>query len=147
MKALALVALMLSTGAVSNKGLPNVDAASFKCLALNLYHEARGEGIEGMKAVAMVVLNRAAAQSKTVCAVVYKRKQFSWTNTKQGRNKPLGDDNIRTVLTVAYAALAGGIDDTTGGANHYHACAVPPKWTKGMVFTNAIGNHRFYKQL
>jgi spore germination cell wall hydrolase CwlJ-like protein len=146
-KSTALIAGLLFAGAVADEGLPYVNAAAFKCLALNLYHEARGEGIEGMRAVASVVLTRASKQDKPVCDVVYKRKQFSWANTKQGRAKPLGNDNIDNVLTVAYQALAGNVVDVTGGADHYHTCAVAPKWTKHMTHTYTVGNHRFYKQL
>ena len=61
------------------------------CLAKNVYHEARGEPIDGQYAVAEVTMNRVASKHypNTVCDVVYQtnfdviRKRnvsaFSWT--------------------------------------------------------------------
>ena len=37
---------------------PNIPDRSSECLALNMYHEARGQGIAGELAVTAVVLNR-----------------------------------------------------------------------------------------
>jgi N-acetylmuramoyl-L-alanine amidase len=50
------------------------------CLALNVYHEARGETVEGQVAVAMVTMNRAGWDTRNVCPTVYKPRQFSWTH-------------------------------------------------------------------
>src|ERR1700704_6067388 len=49
------------------------DAAESECLAEVLYYEARGEGIEGEKAVAEVVLQRTRNRDypETVCGVVH----------------------------------------------------------------------------
>ncbi|HIE75488.1 MAG TPA: cell wall hydrolase, partial [Gammaproteobacteria bacterium] len=51
------------------------------CLALNIYHEARGESHDGQVAVAAVTLNRmqSASYPDTVCGVVWQPHQFSWT--------------------------------------------------------------------
>ncbi len=81
-------ALLLSTASCEHEPTPSPAVVSeWQCMLKNIYHEARGEGVEGMKAVALVTLNRAKQQNKTVCEVVYQRKQFSWTNTAKGRNK------------------------------------------------------------
>ena len=50
------------------------------CLALNLYHEARGEPEIGQWAVAQVTMNRAENDPAKVCDTVFKPRQFSWTN-------------------------------------------------------------------
>lgn len=44
-----------------------------RCLALTLYWEAKGEGADGMRAVAAVVLNRVAHAQfpNDICGVVY----------------------------------------------------------------------------
>ena len=57
-------------------------SAAVICLALNIYHEARGEPIEGQRAVASVTLNRTLDPRwpSTVCGVVYDPQQFSWTS-------------------------------------------------------------------
>jgi len=51
------------------------------CLAMNIYHEGRGEEMRGQAAIAAVTMNRvrSARYPDTVCAVVWQRKQFSWT--------------------------------------------------------------------
>ena len=57
------------------------------CLALNIYHEARGEGMMGKYAVAHVVMNRVEHERfpDTVCDVITQRRnnrlhqcQLSW---------------------------------------------------------------------
>ena len=61
--------------------------AAITCLALNVYHEARNEPMNGMYAVASVVINRVQDDRwpNNVCAVVkdgYRKDsvkcQFSW---------------------------------------------------------------------
>jgi spore germination cell wall hydrolase CwlJ-like protein len=110
----------------------------------NIYHEARGEGVEGMQAVALVTLNRAKQQDKTVCEVVYQRKQFSWTNTAKGRNKPL-TGNIDVAYNVASAAMSDKLNDITSGATHYHTKRVKPVWRRALDEVVVINNHIFYK--
>jgi spore germination cell wall hydrolase CwlJ-like protein len=110
----------------------------------NIYHEARGEGVEGMQAVALVTLNRAKQQGKTVCEVVYQRKQFSWANTAKGRNKPL-TGNIDVAYNVASAAMSDKLIDITFGATHYHTKQVKPVWRKALDKVVVINNHIFYK--
>ena len=49
-----------------------VDAQAKECMALNLYWEARSEGVEGMTAVGWVVLNRMkdSRYPESVCGVI-----------------------------------------------------------------------------
>jgi len=56
--------------------------AEVHCLALNIYHEARGETFEGKLAVAAVTLNRVRHKRfpDGVCEVVWQPRQFSWTH-------------------------------------------------------------------
>ena len=62
-----------------------VDPAEQQCLAEAMYHEARGEGKEGMYAVAAVIVNRVEDKRfpNSVCDVIYEGGetppcQFSW---------------------------------------------------------------------
>src|SRR5512144_591652 len=62
-----------------------VDAEQLRCLALNVYWEARSESAKDQQAVAHVTLNRVAspAYPKTICGVVHQRSkigacQFGW---------------------------------------------------------------------
>ena len=111
----------------------------------NIYHEARGEGVVGMQAVAAVTLNRAAQTGKSICDTVYAPKQFSWTNTAKTRNKPITGD-INTAHIVASQAIAGVLEDVTGGATHYHTKKVKPIWRKSLDKIAVINNHIFYRK-
>ena len=143
MKFLSTIALALFMTPMAQPSLPSLDEASFRCLMATLYHEARGEGVQGIEAVASVVMNRARQANKSVCSVVYERKQFSWVFvTKDKRMK----GNIMDVLVVTNKALNGYLVDITGGATHYHATYVKPRWAKRMLRTVKINNHIFYKE-
>jgi spore germination cell wall hydrolase CwlJ-like protein len=143
MKFLSTITLALFMAPMAQPSLPSLDEASFRCLMATLYHEARGEGVQGIEAVASVVMNRARQANKSVCSVVYERKQFSWVFvTKDKRMK----GNIMDVLVVTNKALNGYLVDITGGATHYHATYVRPQWAKRMLRTVKINNHIFYKE-
>ena len=68
-----------------------LDQKSQKCLAENLYWEARGTSPDEMIRVANVVQNRIASNKypKTICAVVHQHKQFSWTLKKSNNPKKI----------------------------------------------------------
>lgn len=117
--------------------------ADMRCMIDNLYHEARGEGVKGLQAVASVVMNRADRQQLSICNVVYSRKQFSWTMAK--RVKAVEGD-IGDILNVAQAATSHTLVDATGGATHYHTKQVKPYWAKTLKKTETIGQHIFYKK-
>lgn len=140
------VALLLSTAECSHGTSPSVvEIQQFECMLKNIYHEARGDSVEGMQAVALVTLNRASSKDKTVCEVVYERKQFSWTILQTVRNKKL-TDNYDAVHRVTSDAMAGRLSDITGGATHYHTTRVKPYWAKTLGKIGNIGQHIFYRK-
>ncbi|MEM7225469.1 MAG: cell wall hydrolase [Pseudomonadota bacterium] len=122
------------------------------CLALNIYHEARGEPDRGKLAVGHVVLNRVRDKRfpNEICAVIkdggelpHNRCQFSWWC--DGRSdKPA--DQIAWADSQAMAAkiLSGAAKDPTGGALWYHADHVAPQWRERLVAGPQIGRHQFY---
>ncbi len=122
------------------------------CLALNIYHEARGEPAEGQLAVAHVVLNRATDQRfpDHVCDVVkdggeeiLHRCQFSWWC--DGRSdRPADTGAWQTSRQMALAALTGSTPDPTYGALWYHADYVQPYWAAQKTLVTSIGRHIFY---
>lgn len=139
-------AVLLSTAQCSHDPAPSVaEIQQFQCMLSNIYHEARGEGVDGMQAVALVTLNRAAQNDTTICDVVYKRKQFSWTNTVKHVRQKL-TDNYDTVHHVASDAVAGRIVDITSGATHYHTTRVKPYWAKTLDKIGQVGRHIFYRK-
>lgn len=117
-------------------------SAAIMCLALNVYHEARGEPIAGQRAVAHVTLNRARERRMPVCDVVFEPAQFSWTI----EDPRVTDEKAwARALAVARRAVARGrVADPTGGANHYHADYVNPGWARTMERTATLGRHIFY---
>ena len=123
----------------------------FQCLASVLYHEARGESLEGQIAVAEVVLNRVddVQFPGTVCGVVHQGNnrgcQFSWTC--DGRSDVVRDSQAYAqVAKVARAMLDGAPRDLTEGATYFHTPAVRPSWSRRFVQTTRIGAHIFYRK-
>ena len=113
-------------------------------LALNVYFEARGEGISGKAAVAHVTLNRLKDDRwpKTLSEVILQPGQFSWT-----RKPPKIEDReaLKASIMVAMRALEGSLRDRTGGALYFHAARLgDPAWTQGLTRIAQIGSHTFY---
>ena len=141
-----LGALLLSTASCEHLPPPSPAVASeWQCMLKNIYHEARGEGVVGMQAVAAVTLNRAAQTNTSVCDTVYAPKQFSWANTAKGRDKPITGDTAMVYAVVAQA-MSGTMQDITGGATHYHTKKVKPIWRKSLDKVGTINNHIFYRK-
>ena len=156
---LSLVALMgvSSVNAKENSITANDDQLA--CLALNIYHESRGESIMGQIAVGFVTLNRVASKlyPDTICNVVKQaitrngkpilnRCQFSWWC--DGRDdKPHNKEAWTLSQSIANSVLgAYNRDelDITQGSLWYHADYVNPKWAKNLVQTVRFNDHIFY---
>lgn len=119
-------------------------ADSLACLAEALYFEARGEGRNGQRAVAEVILNRvdSGAFPNSVCGVIYQRGQFSY---KKGRRMSNAAAAARA-RQIAADALAGAPRTLTDGATYFHTTAVRPSWSRRFTQTTRIGSHIFYRQ-
>lgn len=136
----------------ANKHRETVD---LQCLALNIYHEARGEPLEGKIAVAKVTLNRVASPyyPDSICAVVfsnawsskYKRRvaAFSWTNDNL-TNIPSETEAWRESLSIARSVYEGTVTSEVGNALHYHAADIQPNWARTKKRVAHIGRHIFY---
>jgi spore germination cell wall hydrolase CwlJ-like protein len=143
----SIVISMCCVSMISKEALakPNV-TPQIKCMMDNIYHEARGEGVTGMMAVASVVLNRSKQTGKDICKVVYERLQFSWTSNPALRAAPIDADKLNQAFRVSKLAMSGKLKDVTHGATHFHARKVKPSWSKDMVVTARIKNHIFYRK-
>ena len=122
--------------------------AALTCLALNVYHEARGEDPLGQLAVAQVTMNRVASERypDDVCTVVYQRNQFSWT-TQRGDHKPEdleAWDVAKKAAALAFADAAR-VPGITPETLHYHADWVRPFWADDRKIVAHIDNHIFYE--
>src|SRR6266567_9289582 len=131
-------------------------AAQAECLAEVMYYEARGEGIQGEKAVAEVVLQRTRDRDypSTVCGVTYdgvqpdrRDCQFSFACDGTLR-RPKDRYAWQRVRLLAEKILTGMVRLTgqTGHAVAYHSVDVTPLWAQTMLKTAQIGNHVFYKR-
>ncbi len=131
-------------------------AAQAECLAEVMYYEARGEGIEGEKAVAEVVLQRTRERDypSTVCGVTYdgvqpdrRDCQFSFACDDTLR-RPKDRYAWQRVRLLAEKILTGVVrlSGQTGQAVAYHNVDVTPGWAQTMLKTAQIGNHVFYRR-
>ncbi|WP_343550722.1 cell wall hydrolase [Pantoea sp.] len=116
------------------------------CLAMNIYHEARGEPVKGQIAVGTVTMNRANWDVKEICPVVYAPKQFSWTSLKKNPHSypPKGDKSWQRARQLAKKIVEGELQDVTKGATYFHTHSVKPVWRHTFQRTVVIGNHVFY---
>ena len=142
------------------------DNEHVKCLALNMYHEARDQGTAGKLAVSAVVINRVSASRfpNTICEVIKQgptrkswrdpsvsypiknRCQFSWYC--DGISDEVKDEKTyQKILDFARLIMHNDIQfvDITDGATHYHADYVKPDWADTKTRTTEIGDHIFYR--
>lgn len=115
-----------------------------ECLAKNIYHEARGEGLAGKVAVAQVTVNRVKSGrfQNTICAVVYAPSQFSWTldRRKRVRDKQAWQASV----SIARAVLTQAVRLPEFNALYFHTPQVNPRWNRHKIQVARIGNHIFY---
>ena len=132
---------------------PDHLAREQRCLAEAVYFEARSEPAEGQAAVAQVVLNRVKSglYPSTVCGVVYQNRHrhlaCQFTFACEGKPLRVSDsDSWERARRVAREVLEGKtyVADV-GGATHYHADYVRPRWSRRLKKMDVIGRHIFYK--
>ena len=153
----------------------DVHSASAQCLALNVYHEARGQGTAGLFGVTAVVLNRVndSRFPNTICGVIYQgptreswktrihknlptedriyypikhKCQFSWYCDGKD-DTPYNTEKYQEILDLIEAILYNEhpFIDITDGALFYHADYVSPSWAKTKQRTTEINDHIFYR--
>jgi spore germination cell wall hydrolase CwlJ-like protein len=119
------------------------------CLALNAYHEARGESFDGQVAVGQVALRRAGLDYRHVCGEIYRPGQFSWTSDRPRGSHLPSDPAWSWAVAAGDAALrwatTGEGADHSQGATFYHARSVTPYWTRGLERVAVIDQHLFYR--
>ena len=134
------------------------------CLALNIYHEARGQSIAGQIAVGQVTLNRVKDNRfpNTICEVVMQgphraswkgtgemipvrhRCQFSWYC--DGKSDKIKQRKAyKQIVSLSQILIDQDMIDITSGATHYHAYYVSPAWARSKKRTTKIEDHIFYK--
>lgn len=125
---------------------------STEIAARTVWMEARGEGDDGMRAVAHVIVNRLYTEKwgvklSLVCLAPF---QFSCWGTSDPNRKAmaaLDDDDqvLQKCRDFIDVALEGSEPDPTNGATHYYATSItPPAWVHGATFQVQIGRQVFY---
>ena len=116
-----------------------------RCLAMNIYFEARGESRRGQLAVAAVTLNRKRSPQypDSICAVVWQSRQFSWTNQSVW-HRPRNDRAWRFAMKLANKVYHNKVKLPVVSATHFHARYVAPEWSTQMKRVARIGKHLFY---
>ena len=119
------------------------------CIAVAVYHEARGESLEGQLAVARVIMNRAASGKYPTswCGTVKQPWQFSFVNPKTG-DYPLIDEasaSWKKALGITRLAINNAVQTLPTDVLWYHADYVAPGWGKRLTKVEKIGTHIFYR--
>jgi hypothetical protein len=119
------------------------------CIAVAIYHEARGEPLDGQLAVAEVIMNRAASgrYPASWCAVVKQPWQFSFVHPRSGRIPAVNTSSpawsyAQALTRIAVNSLA---DALPSDVLWYHADYVAPSWGRRLAKVDKIGAHIFYR--
>ena len=119
------------------------------CIAVAVYHEARGESLEGQLAVAKVIMNRAASGKYPAswCATVKQPWQFSFVNPRSGQYPAVDEASAswRKALGVTRLATANAVPVLSTDVLWYHADYVAPSWGRRLTRASKIGTHIFYR--
>ena len=153
----AFIIIFSAISILYKAAMEKIESREIHCLALNIYHEARGEPLSGRYAVAEVTMNRVKSPlyPNDVCRVVYqrvwdtKRKKligaFSWTaeRAKPNINRTSWLDSVAIAKQIYYGETKtpAHLKD----ALYYHADYVKPNWASDKVKLTKIGRHIFYK--
>jgi hypothetical protein len=124
---------------------PLTDQAN--CIAVAVYHEARGETLEGQLAVAKVIMNRAASGKYPTswCGVVKQPWQFSFVRNGRFPSVDEGSAAWRKALGVTRLAVANAVQSVPSDCLWYHADYVAPSWGRRLTRVEKIGAHIFYR--
>ena len=139
-----LATITLGTASINAPLLQSAKKTDIDCLARNVYHEARGEPIEGQIAVAQVTVNRVESGEfqSSICRAVYANRQFSWTNTKPKKIKDI--KAWEASVAIATAVLTKSVHLPDFKALYFHTKQVKPYWNRDKRVLAVIGNHIFY---
>ena len=133
---------------------------NIRCLAKNIYFEARSESMAGWLGVADVTLNRVSSKRfpNSICEVVFQgpkyansslpvrhKCQFSWYC--DGKSDDIVDIDMYSEISYFVRTITKDTSrfDITEGATHYHHHAINPFWAKSMTKTVRIDSHIFYR--
>jgi len=131
---------------------PTAYNRALDCLTAAIYYEAAGQGDQGERAIAQVVLNRVRhpAFPARVCDVVYQGAdratgcQFTFTCDGSLLRKP-NATGWAHARTIAKSFLDGAVEPSVGMATHYHADWVVPRWAPHLDKIARVNSQIFYR--
>lgn len=117
------------------------------CVAVAVYHEARGETVDGQLAVARVIMNRAASGQypSSWCGVVKQPWQFSFVHNGRLPSVDVNSQAWRNALGVTRLAINNAVPSLSTDVLWYHANYVAPSWGRRLTRVSQIGAHIFYR--
>ena len=123
------------------------------CIAMAIYHEARGEPLAGRFAVAEVVMNRMAdpRYPDDACSVVYDggegrhQCEFSFYCDGKSDQPDLSSIAWHSAQRVAQAVYEHRVDPIVGAATHYHTIYTRPDWASSGYVVATVNDHVFYR--
>lgn len=128
-----------------------------------MFHEARGESPEGIRAVLEVLENRKNHRDfpSTFCGVILQPSQFSFVKEKKNPlktpYKAHERDKEYLIKALAFEAVYGPAEGLRGSLKksqsvlgsprvlYFTTTKTRPKWTHRMKIHATLGNHRFYE--
>lgn len=120
--------------------------SDFSCLREAIYHEAAAHSIDGQRAVANVIMNRAEDPRfpNSICGVVADGCQFSYRC--DGKPEVYADKvKLATATKATEIALTHPSEDVSGGALFFHAARMAPGWFATLKRTASLGGNIFYR--
>ena len=126
-------------------------------VAATILGEARGEGNDGMRAVANVIANRMKSRGLKAIEVCAQPQQFGvWSTafSDEKMNSLLNENVEVTKVAMEFSTSLmqnDSIQDITDGATHYYSQLIienekdQPYWARGETPVKTIGKHVFYK--
>jgi N-acetylmuramoyl-L-alanine amidase len=124
--------------------------STIECLAVNAYHEARGESDLANLVIMSVISNRVKDdrfKAKTICKAVFKKFAFSWTSDGLSDKIKNRKQYVRLYrLSEKFLINRKLYENLLPSADHYHSLSIRPSWSTSseLVYLETIGNHRFY---
>jgi len=89
------------------------------CLALNVYHEARGSTRQDQIGVAWVTKNRVARSGHSYCRTIWAPGQFTWTVRSVSSLIPHEMAAWNRAVRISRQVMAEEVADPTGGARNF----------------------------
>lgn len=141
------------------KNVKTINPRHLRCLADNIYWEAKNENYQGKLAVARVVMNRIKhGFGSDPCSVIYASSiktftddtiqricQFSWVC--EGKSNPPNNTHYAQSEEIARLVLLDnlGVEMFPNNMLYFHSITVDPQWPYKKL--KQIGNHIFYSNI